>query len=260
MWNRFYRGVLLDPDPVQAGGDAPNDGGLPDIVAPQTPKPDPRDLEMQQLKETVNRLVTAVQDRPQPVQQQPTRPAFDRTEAVKKFYEDPLGTLSGAMEFASQRAVQQTMQTMAPTMVDMARSRARESDPDLFDIFEPQIVARMNEMPPELRTNTTVWVNVFNTLKGENLDKVMQHKGQKQSQKTSNDGPITPSSKSQPVNTNKTKLTDEELVWAKKYKLSPEQYAQGKADYANQEAAWNRVMTFDSYEPVIERNKPRERR
>lgn len=263
MFNRFFRGVLLDPEPEQAGG-TPSDGGLPDISAPP-----PQDDELAQLRarvaeyEAKNRQYEQRFEalRNQPVPQQPRQVVQPPTkaDAERTFWQQPLETVAGAVQYAQQN----TLQQVAPALAEVARDKARQSDPELWDALEPQINARINEFAaqnPQAIIYPQLWQNVFNTIKGENVEKVLQVKGKKTEQASARqDGPITPGSKPSPA-PRTPQLTDEERKWARKFKRTDEQYLQGKDFIENPDKWWGQMFTFDSDEPKIERNKPRANR
>lgn len=261
MMNFNNRGVLRNQDPENTGA-PPNDGGLPDIASTAGAKiEDNQDSELATLRKRIKDTEARLEEvRNRPVVMQP--PPQPRQQVTKKdiedqFWRDPLQTVAGAMELSKN----QTLQQVAPVMSEFARSKAREEDPELFDMFKEEITARVNEVAaqiPSAMMTPIVWQNAFKTIVGENVNKVIEVRGKRQPAGTP-DGPIGVNTRSAPPPA-KPKLSDDELLWAKKFKQTPEQYAQGKAFIEDQDSWWGTMFTFDSDDPKMYDRQERSRR
>lgn len=255
----FKRGLLYDEDPENTGA-PPSDGGLPEIT-PASASGEDNELATlrKRIKDTEARL-EEVRNRPVVMQPPPQpRQQVTKKDIEDQFWRDPLQTVAGAMELSKN----QTLQQVAPVMSEFARSKAREEDPELFDMFKEEITARVNEVAaqiPSAAMTPIVWHNAFKTIVGENVNKVIEVRGKRDRQPAgAPDGPIGVNTRSAPPPA-KPKLSDDELLWAKKFKQTPEQYAQGKAFIENQDAWWGKMFTFDSDDPEMYDRQERSRR
>jgi hypothetical protein len=234
MNKRFLMGVLRDPEPEQGGG-----GELPPV--PQDP---PQDTERQQMLDRLAKLERAAEQRPVPVQpQQPAAPQNDAAAQKKameaEYWKDPLAFLQKYGQYVTQ----QTLNSVAPMLEGNARDQVRKSDPELFDALQAEIEANMQGLDPQLRANATIWMKAFEMARGQNIDKVLAIKGKKES--NVQDGPITPSHRTPPA-PRRTALSEDQQLFIKKFKLNEDQYRQGLEFHNNQEAMWDKVITFDS--------------
>lgn len=214
--------------------------------------PEVKDTELDQLKARLaqqdtelSTLKQTLQQRPAPQPQQPQQKQPTKQELEKEFWADPLGKLGELAQVVRNNTLAEVQAMQHEPLTDLAKQKARETDPEVFDALEVQVLAKIQDIPKQYHTNTTLWVNALNQVKGENLDKVMEIRGKGgQRQPHSPDGPAPTSPRNLPV-TKKTLLPDEAEI-ARKMKLTPEQYLRGKEFYANQEDMWKGVVTFDS--------------
>lgn len=237
MNKRWFLGPLFEEAGEQSGG-----GGdaLPDLPA-QTPPPN---TEMADLRSKVDQLAAAMKQQPvqQPQQQQaPTNdPAAMKKAAEKEFWADPLGTLQKVAAGVAEHVRNETAEPLAA----VAKDQIRKTDPELFDALSLQIEQNMQGMAPQYKANPTMWANAFAMAKGQNMDKVLALKN-KNTPAAANEGPIVPGSRPAPA-AGQPKLNQEESAFARKMKLSPEAYTQGKEFADNQDKFWKKVITFDS--------------
>jgi hypothetical protein len=197
-----------------------------------------QDTELSTLKQTLQQRPAP---QPQPVPQKPP----SKAELEKEFWADPLGKLGELAQVVRNNTLAEVQAMQHEPLTDLAKQKARETDPEVFDALEVQVLAKIQDIPKQYHTNTTLWVNALNQVKGENLDKVMEIRG-KSGQRAPHlpDGPAPTSPRNLP--TTKKTLQPEEAEIARKMKLTPEQYLRGKEFYANQEDMWKGVVTFDS--------------
>lgn len=229
--------------------------------APQgsgNPPADGADDELEQLRRRLDaseRKTNALEEqaKQKPVVQPPqaVQPSQQQTveDLNKKFWTNPAEMVAQmANVIAEQKAGQvygAIQSQQGDLLINQAKEVARKADPELFDALEVHIGAKMQTVPDQYKVNPTVWVNAFNTVKGEHMDKVMELKGKRVQPTGSGDGPRPPSHR-QPPAAKVEKLSDDELKFARKLKLTEEQYRQGKEFYGDQEKMWKGVVTFDS--------------
>jgi hypothetical protein len=257
IWNKHNFGILREEagTPV-ASGDA------------QVP---PQDDELEQLRAQLakaeqknTQLQSQVRQQPvvQPPAPQPQAPGqgtqMSEADMNRQFYQAPVRTTAEIARHEARQAASEIYNTIqaqqGDLLVQQARESARKADPEVFDALEPLVMAKVEQMTsqmPQYKVNPTVWVNAFNMTKGENVDKVLEVKGRKSGQQGGdpstgrNDGPRAPSTRA-PAAPKKADLTDDQKAFAKKMKLSEDQYRQGMDFYANQDKMWEGVVTFDS--------------
>lgn len=189
-----------------------------------------------------------------PPQQPPAQPGFDKKSLESEFWKDPLTMTANIARQAAAEAAQAVhvniQQSQGDLLAIQAKEVARRSDPEVFDALELHINAKLQDVPAAYKNNPTVWVNAFNVVKGEHIDKVIEIKGKgaqmQQQQRASSDGPARPSAKAAPA-PKKAELTQEQKDVARKMRLTEDQYRNGLAMYEDQSLMWKGVVTFDSH-------------
>ncbi len=244
---KWYMGPLRDEEPGSGGGNGGSDGLPPD------PTPDPAIAAMQNQIQQLNSTVQRLTQQPPPppphhVNQPPTQPA-GKEEIEKVFWKDPLNTSAAIAQRVAMETMQNYQSQNYDTMVESAKALAM-ADPkmkEVYDRFPVEVEAKVANLSPQFRTNSTVWKNAIIMVRGEKMEELM--KARTSSPKPGQgDGPAPPSSRPAPPNPAASKLSDDEKLWAKRLGLTDEQYASGKEKYANQEERWADVVTFDSME------------
>lgn len=228
---------------MQLREEAPSEGGDAGGGSGNLPPAANGDNELKKLQDRVAAMEASRQPperTPPPSPPPAANGQMSKADLEKMYWKDPIGYLQMAMGYT----LQQAQNANADVLADVAKDRVRASDPEVWDALESIIMAKMTDVAPQYRANATVWQNAFNMAKGENMQKVLELKGNKKVVPTQ-DGPMPVTSKA-PAAPAAAKLSDDEALFAKKMKLSADQYNKGKEFYNNQEAMWNSVITFDS--------------
>lgn len=187
----------------------------------------------------------------QPTPQGPPPAGPDPKALENEFWKNPLGMTAALVQRGVQEAVQQSQGQNYDLLLDLAKGRARGLDPDLFDKYEMDVEAKVNQVHPQFRTNPVVWINAFNTVKGEKIQEILRDKAQSPGPaiRIPKDGPSAPSPKAAPEPA-KRELTPDELEIARRLRISPDAYRHGIELYEGQSdkgnSSWDGVMTFDS--------------
>ncbi len=217
---------------------------LPDPEAPTSdaPQPDPAiarlEAQIRATQEHLDSLRSAVTARP-PAQPGPPGPTKEDLE--KQFWKDPLGSVAAIAGHVAGQVAQATRQQDSgsrETLIEVARQQARAANPELFDQYYPEILALVQTMPPEARTNVNVWHNSRDVVFGRHIGDISVKKSAASS---NGDGLIPPSPKPAPAPP-KPKLDEAEARMARNLGLSEEQYLAGKEAYADQSNKW--PLTF----------------
>lgn len=235
MHKRWFLGPLFEEETETGAG-----GGQELPPVPEGKQPDP---ELEELKARLARTEAAVRNQPVPQprpQAQPQNPQDLKKAAEAEFWKDPLGTMQ---QFGNVIA-QNIQAAQAAPLAGVAREQARKSDPELFDALSLEIEQNMQGVPDNYKTNPTMWGNAFNMAKGQNMDKVLALRGQK-APAGQGDGPVPAGNRPSPAQAT-ARLSAEEATFARKMKLTPDQYAQGKEFHNDQDKMWSKVITFDS--------------
>ncbi len=264
----------MTPQP-QVPGQAPPQGAPP-------PEPPPGQNDTAALRAELERRGREVDDlkrrimAPPPPSTPPPAPAgapLDDAQLRTEFFKNPIGVSAAIAQRAAHKAQQRAQAGNAAsydTLVSVARDQARASDPALFDALSLEVDTMVTtQVDPQFRTNSTVWRNAFAQVKGQNIDKVMQIKGQQPPPEpprgpavhiSREGGPSGSSPPRAPAPPSET-LTDDEKHVARKLGLSEKAYLQGKKDLAGQAisgpSSWDRFITTSSRD---KRREERERR
>lgn len=246
--------------------------GLPPVTQPD-PQLAAMRQELSRLTGKVDRIVQAPPARapePTPGQQ------MTKKEMEAKFYADPLQNVANIAGHVAQQVAQsmrvQDGSANFDTLVEMARSQAKQLNPTLWDRFDQEIsnlVVQSTQDNILMRQNVNVWRNAFNQIKGWHADELIAEATTKAAENKSaalhlggdQGGPASPSSRPAPGSPGE-KLTLEEAMVAKGLRLTPEQYLDGRRRYNSQDhnpankSSWDEAITFDTRE---QRRKQRER-
>lgn len=204
------------------------------------------DEALKSMQAEIDRLKTRL-DAPPPAPAPAPGAAPSKEDYEKQFFRDPLGMSSAIANAAVQNAMATNNAASFDTLVEMAKSTARNRNPaeaELFDKLLPDIEVKISNVPQHLRGNVNVWSNAFSMVKGEKFMEIREFKNRTPAVHIA-DGPAAPSNR-QPAAPPKEKLSDDEAMVARKLGLSSEDYLRGKKLYETQE--WPDVLTFDTTE------------
>lgn len=182
---------------------------------------------------------------PSPLPSPPTKADLER-----RFFQDPLTSTAAIAQHAAANAVSQFGAPLE-TLRDIARDRVRSIDPEVFDKFEPEIIAAVGTMPPQFQANSAVWTNAFNIVRGKHITEVLEMKGQKAP--PVKDGPSAPSVRVSQAPA-KPPLSENEKIIAEGFGLTEDEYRHGKEFHENQDRIFGELLTTDS---VKKRKKER---
>lgn len=191
--------------------------------------------------------------------------APDRTAINREIWADPAKVLEFGQAQTQQMINQAVSGAMAQdheAMVELAKDKAKGTDPDemaLFDKYYQGILQRVATVAPQFHRNPTVWRNAFHAELGAHHREIRQvqrdeaETGRPRSAAIrTHDGPSAPSPRSGP-SPQKTQLPDDAKFIARKLRITDDQMRQGIADYANQgdtkdpskASSWDKVISFD---------------
>ena len=250
----------------------PVDGGLP----PAPPKPQAPDPALARLEQQLNQQGKLMADlmrkvggsEPPPAGGEPPK---NKADLDKEFFKSPVESTAKIAQSVGEALMQRQMQEMGgqfETLKQIARDKAREDDPELFDKYALEIENKMTGLQPNLLTNIHVWKSAFNVVKGEHLSEVLNERREKENRAPavhiSHEGGPAPSRVSPPAPAS-AKLSEDEQRVARQLGISNEQYQAGKDHIAGQndrgKSSWDGHITFDSREKrKIEREQRRNRK
>lgn len=196
------------------------------------------------------------QTRPTVTHPQPNG-TMSREDVEKEFWKNPLETSATIARMAATEAMNNINASMAPTLIDAARTSARNTDPELFDQYRDEVEAAVAIAPENIRGNANVWINAFRMVKGEHVNDIVAKKTAANASaavhtgKRTDDGPASPSTRT-PAAPAKTALSDDEKSIARKLGLTEDGYRHGKELMEQQDGAgpsmWDKVVTTNSRE------------
>jgi hypothetical protein len=235
----------MDEENLEPQDDA---AALPEPAAVEEPtprQPDPAlarlEAQIRSTQEHLDSLRSAVVNR-QPTPSTPPPVANPTKEELERqFWKDPLGSVAAIAGHVAGQVAQATRQQDSgsrETLIEVARQQARAVNPELFDQYFPEILALVQTMPVEARTNVNVWHNSRDVVFGRHIGDISV---KKPTPVSSTDG-LTPPSPRPPAAPPKPKLNEQEAIMAKKLGLSEDQYLAGKEAYADQANKW--PLTF----------------
>jgi hypothetical protein len=209
--------------------------GLPPDPAPQSDDGalSAMQRELAELRTEIRKRPAAAPEppaRPQPAPQPAANPASQKAELERQFWADPLTMTHVIATTAAANERQNILNQHGATLESVAKERARAADPETFDKLEPHILEKMAAVDQSLRTNPGAWANAFNLVKGERINDVIELKSKAP---RPSGGPAAPSTKPAPAPP-ATQLTPEEQHWANVFRLSPDQYKEGREIYGDQ--------------------------
>lgn len=183
-----------------------------------------------------------------------------RTAANQQFFNSPV-EMSHAI---ATRAAMEAGAASHETLRELAKRVVRDEDPEIFDQFQTEIEAMVNQAPPNYQTNATVWRNAARNVKGAHLREILQAERDKQHEAKPNAPALRIGDAANPSgvrsapsgNGESPSLDDEERAVLKRFKgLTAAKYIQGRDDLARQgdpkspnpedPSPWDRVITFD---------------
>jgi hypothetical protein len=202
------------------------------------------------------RITQQIQSQIQQPRQQNNPTSMD--ELNRQFFKEPITTAAAIAQQAANEAIARHGQNGQETLVLLARDKARERNPELFDKYATEIEQRVKTtVDPQFHSNVNVWLSSLNMSIGEHVAEIREAARQldpaKQAPavKVSEGGPAIPNG-AQP-NAPKgaaSGLTAEELTMAKNLDISADDYAAGKKFYEGQNkkgpSSWDDVVTFSS--------------
>lgn len=185
---------------------------------------------------------------------------LDATQLKTEFFKNPL-EMSAAI---AQRAVMEAQARQGAanydTLLAIAKSEARKGSEDVWDKFSNEIEMMVKaSVDPQFHTNINVWKNALTQVKGQHIDEILEMRKQQVPAETSRgpalhisrEGGPAQSSRSAPIPP-KEKLSSEELDVARKLRITPEQYIEGKRFLEGQSekgpSSWDKYITTDSRE------------
>jgi hypothetical protein len=187
----------------------------------------------------------------QPAQQPAGQPP-SKEDIEKIFWKDPLPMVDAIARRAAWETEQRVHASGADTQRQVARDKAREADPEVFDKYALEVERMVAQVAPQFQGNLNVWQNALNMVRGQHVDEIFAMKLEKKgdqvnepSRSQGNDGPAKPSPR-QPTPPKATPLTDDQKEVARGLHLSEEEYRRGVDRYANQDKHWPKHVTFSS--------------
>lgn len=253
--NRFrWMQQPMEEAPATAGGGVP--GTPPPIV--KDPAIEAMEKQLAKQEETIGRLTTAVQNQPIP-QQQPPAQTPSKADIEKEFFKNPLDVTAAIVHKTVSDAIAASEMQNLDTLVESARTQARNEDTAFFDKYALEIEAKVKAMAPPFQKNVMIWRNAIKMTKGEHLEDLIKAAVEKPNGGPP-DGPRTPGHR-QPDAPKDEPLTEDERTVAKGLRISEERYKRGKkhvvrmGDKGNTlaEGAFDRLLTFDSVQKEAER-------
>lgn len=229
----------------------------PPAVEDPTPPAGVSAEEMARLRSTVEQQARQIQQlgsrREAPQQQPPAAPAvMDRKAIESEFWKNPLEVTSTIARIAAAEAQQNLMGSLGGTIYEMAKSKAREKNPELFDRYRDEIEAAVASAPENIRSNVAVWTNAMNIVFGSHIDEISASKpreGGAPAVRTRGDGPSAPGTRSAPAPV-AVKLTEEQQAMARNLRITDDEYRHGLEILERQDAkgpsVWDEVVTTDS--------------
>ncbi len=227
----------------------------------EKPQVDPLAALQDELKkqgEEVARLRQHAAQQPvvQQTQQQPNQPP-SKEDIEKLFWKDPLPMVDAIAKRAAWETEQRIQATGGDTQRQVARDKAREADPEVFDKYALEIEKMVGQVAPQFQGNLNVWQNALSMVRGQHIDEIIAMKVEKkekenqvngtQQPQTGQDGPARPSTR-QPPPPKVAALTDEQKEVARGLHLSEDEYRRGIDRYNNQDKHWPKFVTFSSEE------------
>lgn len=162
-----------------------------------------------------------------------------KNDLEKQMWKDPVAVTAQIAQQAAQQMGAQIFQQNFPLHRELAKTKAREGDPELFDKYASFVEAKMANVPPAAQTNSAVWVEAFNSVKGEKMGEILASK----KEPARGDGPAAPSHRA-PAAPKEEPLSEGEEAARRKLGMTVEAYKAGRKDWQEQEAAWARHLTF----------------
>lgn len=222
--------------------DPPDDKG-------QKPDADPVAASLAEMRQEIKALQQERTARAAPPQPQNNIPTAE--DLRKEFFKDPVRMAAAISGETSNQAVAQIQATIMPGLIKQARESTRNTDPEIFDKYEPEIIDKVTKTHPSNHGNPDVWKTAFDLVKGTHFDEISAMKAKKTGTSNGTDGPAAPSTKS-PAPPKVAPLKDEEVEFSKNFKITQDGFRRGKEIINGQSergpSSWDSVITFDSGE------------
>lgn len=221
------------------------------------------DNELSALQRNVANLTQTVQQLTgaQPPQQAPVDP---RTAMNQAFWQNPADAAYALAHRAASEQVGAQMAQSFEGLRELARDKARATNPELFDRFADKIDQLVQAMPREVQIQKQYWISAtervigahYNDLRREEQEAAREGKPKAPALHGMSDGPAragVPAASA--VGGGADDLSDEAKIVARRMRLSTEQMKRGIEIYQNQgdpydpskPSAWDKVMSFDDH-------------
>lgn len=182
-----------------------------------------------------------------------------------RLQQDPAGTVYEIAKAAAAQASNADFETLA----EMARTSAQAKDPEIWAKYGDEIQAVVDQnstASPAMKKNVNVWQNAAHIVAGRHY-RDERHDAKEAADEAAGrvrtpavrigDGPSAPGARP-PMQTkqSESELSPEELVYAKKFRISADDYRKGKEANSQMGSAlsdaeapspFDAVMTFDGY-------------
>jgi hypothetical protein len=183
------------------------------------------------------------------------RPGMTKEQIEQEFWKNPLEVSATIARMAAAEATNGMFSGVSNTLYEAAKSKARESNPELFDRYLPEIEATVAQAPENYRSNVLVWHNAMRMVFGAHIEDIAAEKNKTRPSVEApavhirNDGPAVPSPRT-PPGPRKEELSAEEKYIARNLGLSEDSYRLGKELLSQQDpvgpSRWDEVITTDS--------------
>ena len=220
------------------------------------------DQELNALRNNVASLTNTVQQLTS--QQAPPQPVDPRTAMNQAFWQNPA---DASYALATRAAAEQVGAQMAQSfegLRELARDKARATNPDLFDRFSEKIDGLVQTMPREAQIQKQYWISAtervigahYNDLRREEQEAAREGKPKAPAFHGSSDGPAragVPAAAA--TGSGGAELSDDAKMIARRMRLSEDQMRKGIEIFASQgdpfdpskPSSWDKAMSFGDF-------------
>lgn len=222
------------------------------------------DNELSSLQRNVANLTQTVQQLAGGGQQGPPAQVDPRTAMNQAFWQNPADAAYALAHRAASEQVGAQMAQSFEGLRELARDKARATNPELFDRFADKIDTLVQNMPKEVQIQKQYWISAtervigahYNDLRREEQEAAREGKPKAPALHGMSDGPAragVPAASA--TGGSGDDLSDDAKFVARRMRLSNEQMKRGIEIYGNQgdpydpskPSAWDKVMSFDDH-------------